>query len=56
MPRLLDATYNGRLKNVQEFIQDGDDINEQDKVYQMMILSFIYFKQTIKLCYIYILM
>ena len=56
MPRLVDAAYNGKLEKVQEFIQAGDDINEKDKVYQMMILSFIYFKQTIKLCYIYILM
>ena len=56
MTRLGDAALNGKLENVKEFIQAGDNINEQDEVYQIMILSFIYFKQTIQLCYIYILM
>ena len=56
MPRLLDAAFKGKLENVKEFIQAGDNINRQDGVYQIMILSFISFKQTIQLCYIYILM
>ena len=56
MTRLVDAAYDGKLEKVKELIQAGAEINEKDRVYQMMILSFIYFEQTIKLCYIYILM
>ena len=56
MTRLTVAAEDGKLEKVIEFIQAGDNINEQDEVYQIMILSFISFKQTIQLCYIYILM
>ena len=39
MTRLTDAAEDGRIKEVKEFIQAGDDINGTDEVYQMMILS-----------------
>ena len=32
MTRLIEAAKNGKVKEVKEFIQNGDDINENDEV------------------------